>query len=446
MTSRLLPVALLTLATVSVHAAPTQEWFRTANLLAHEYPTCSTLDSAGNFIFAGSGNANSNASDIVLFKYSPTGALVWSRRYAGSYCSPYPKGIAVDKSNNILVVGQKNGATSQALLLKYTPTGSLALAKTLAGTANGVQNFTAAAANATGEIFVAGAITNTATGRDAVVRKYSAAGAVLWTRQYAGGGAVGNAYGELVLNSSGDVIAAGITGNYPSGALLTKIKGATGIAQWIRTYAPAGFNVNLHGLALDSAQNPSLLLSESSTATYLGSVTLAEYLGTTGAPSLSPRKFPAPAGRQHYPTGFAVDSTGSFFIAMDQNWSVAQKFYVQRQLLRVSASGTTLWTRVLNPTTQTVEGGSLLLDSMNNVFLGTNTGAVGGNKVAPILWKYNSAGSKIWTFNPKRGGTMTDVVNTMARKSTGEIYSAGVGYPAAGAQTSDIAVFKIKGG
>ncbi len=95
-----------------------------------------------------------------------------------------------------------------------------------------VEDGMAVAAAADGTVFVAGYGTDAAEARDAWVRRYSAAGAPLWTQTHAGAGGGNDEIRGLLLDDGGNLFATG----YQSTA-------STGFDAWLRSYSLQGAEV-----------------------------------------------------------------------------------------------------------------------------------------------------------------------------------------------------------
>lgn len=143
------------------------------------------------------GSYGSGQTSIFLRKYDMTGALAWEKEYtSGTGNTDRPLGIAADNANVYITgLSQASGSNQTALTLKYNSSGTLQWAtqhSSIDGTtahARGSQ----IAVDASGNVFVAGAISSAAwtTGSDsAYVRnrlltlKFNASGTKQWANVY----------------------------------------------------------------------------------------------------------------------------------------------------------------------------------------------------------------------------------------------------------------------
>jgi len=163
-----------------------------------------TLTSAGN-------------NDIFVAKYDSSGALVWAKR-AGGTVNDQGHGIATDSAGNSYVTGFFSGTAtfgpgeaSQTTLTsaggpdifvaKYNPNGALVWAKRTGGSVNVAEGGRDIATDGTGNSYVTGLFSGTATfglgganattltsagGADFFIAKYDPSGALVWARRAGG--------------------------------------------------------------------------------------------------------------------------------------------------------------------------------------------------------------------------------------------------------------------
>jgi hypothetical protein len=160
------------------------------------------------------GQTNAGMIDAFIRRYDPSGAEVWTRQF-GSAERDIPKGVTLDDAGNVYVVGQTFGALP---------------GQTSAG------------------------------GWDGFLRKYTAAGDEVWTRQFGGGG--GESAASVRIDHAGNAYVVGGTraalpgqtniGDFDS--FIVKLD-AGGNSVWVRQF---GTTVEDYALtvALDRDQNP----------------------------------------------------------------------------------------------------------------------------------------------------------------------------------------------
>lgn len=207
-------------------------------------------DPAGNVYVTGQtsgelpGQKAAGMIDVFLRRYDPAGHEVWTRQF-GSYERDEPKGIALDDSGNIYVVGQTFGTLPgqasaggwDAFIRKYSPAGDELWTRQFGG--RGGESAGAVKVDHAGFAYVVGGTRaalpgqTTAGDYDAFITKWDPAGNSVWVRQF---GTVGEDYALAVaLDGDGAPIVAGETSGLLAGA------GAFGgLDGFARKYDPAG--------------------------------------------------------------------------------------------------------------------------------------------------------------------------------------------------------------
>ncbi len=188
------------------------QWVQAFGDDADQFGTAVATDTAGNIYVTGYffGTASfggaaltSNAWDIVLAKYTPNGAHVWSKRIGGAN---YDMGqtLAVDGAGNVIVGGQFAGTANfggmdltsaggyDGFLAKYDTDGVHQWSKRLGGAS--LDTVTGMGVDAGGNVTAVGYFAGTANfgganltsagNNDVFVVRYSAAGAHQWSNRY----------------------------------------------------------------------------------------------------------------------------------------------------------------------------------------------------------------------------------------------------------------------
>lgn len=112
--------------TVKYSPTGSRLWVRRFNGAANlnDLPEDLTLDANGNVVITGYSHGTNGFDDILSVKYSPTGQLLWGRRFGYAAKDAYGIALAVDSLSNVLVVGESETSTSgsaDALTIKYKP-------------------------------------------------------------------------------------------------------------------------------------------------------------------------------------------------------------------------------------------------------------------------------------------------------------------------------------
>lgn len=221
------------------------------------------LDSNGDVIVTGSRFISGTDWDIITVKYDgTTGAELWAVINPGSAQFDSGVDVAVDGSDNVLVLGSRTGGSmgdTDFLTLKYTPAGSFIWARALGGTGNDLPKVIQV--DASDNIYVAGhrEFAVASTYFDFYVAKYDAAGTLQWSKtEDSGFGKLDTPY-AMTLDAAGDIIlgGSGFTDILNEEDYLTmKFANATGALIWKRTYAgdAEGLDV-INAVVTDAANN-----------------------------------------------------------------------------------------------------------------------------------------------------------------------------------------------
>jgi len=263
----------VTPGTVSTSSVPnTLQWVKTSFPQYQARVNAVRNDSAGNlivvgqfinFVDFGSGQiASFGGLDAFVVKYSPTGVLLWAKGLGGT-ATDNGSGVAIDGSDNIIVVGNFQGS-----------------------------------ANISGTILTA---TGGTLDTDVFLAKYSSAGVLSWAKGY-GSSATDNG-NAVAVDSSGNVFAASRSGglvNFGNGVTATghgsfdltigKFGAAAGVTSWGKMYGGSAAD-NSNGIAVDTDGNVVITGQVSlandvdfgNGATTTNGICVAKYLGSNGS-------------------------------------------------------------------------------------------------------------------------------------------------------------------
>jgi hypothetical protein len=184
-TMKSLFISLALLATAL--AAHAQSWTNTYDSME---PYALVTDDMGNIIVTGS----SLSFVCITVKYSPSGTLLWATNYSGSYSGSGMENagyaVATDKSGNVFVAGStsENGNNVDFVTLKYSPAGALLWRRFYAGPGSNADRAFGVTVDSSGNAIVTGLRPDAGyTAFSFVTLKYSTNGALLWTRSFPAG-------------------------------------------------------------------------------------------------------------------------------------------------------------------------------------------------------------------------------------------------------------------
>jgi hypothetical protein len=255
--------------------------------------------------FGGGALTSAGGGDIVLVKYSSTGAHVWSRRFGGS-ADDIATGVAVDQTTGEAWATGYFGGTvdfgggnltsaggTDIFAVKYSSTGSHVWSRRWGSTSDdkgfGIAVDQAGSMVATGVFinsvdFGAGPVANSA-GGDIFLAKYSAAGICQWSKGFGSTTSLSNESGYgVAFDPSGNVLLTGgvvSTVNFGGGsttgdgwynAFIAKFTGSGGYV-WAKRYPNGTGHSNGRAIESDGAGN-ALATGDFEVAINLGGGTL----------------------------------------------------------------------------------------------------------------------------------------------------------------------------
>jgi hypothetical protein len=415
----------------------TLKWNTFAGSTSTDQPPAVTVDASGN-IYMVSGGYNwgspirpwSGNRDGFVVKFNANGVLQWNT-FLGGAQDDNAKAIFLDANGNIYVTGDSSGtwgspvlpysALGDAFVAKLDPSGAL-LWNTFLGGALGTDTGSGVAADAAGNVYVAGWSEGTwgsplnpyGGGRDVFAAKLNSSGAVVWSTFM--GSSVQEYPSGIGLDGSGYIYIGGYgygtwgtpINPYNSGADIFVVKmNSSGSVVW---------NTFLGGTGNDSVDNATV---DSSGNTYIVGLSTA----TWGSPVDT---FPA--------TNFAVGAT------------------------KVDSSGNLVWNTFMGGATPTGNGGhGIVPDSAGNVYVAGESTANWGSPLIPYLGgsdafvaKLGKNGARAW--NAFLGSTAgNDRGRAVVCDGSGNVIVAGLSNatwgsplrPFAGTNTDDPFVAKL---
>lgn len=219
------------------------------------------LDGAGNAYVVGTtgaalaGQAPAGSFDAFVRKYDPAGHEVWTRQF-GSQVGDGGRGVAVDPSGNVFVVGTTEGALAgqtsaggfDAYIRQYGPGGQELWTRQFGSSADDFA--VAVAIDPAGNPTMAGSTDGTlpgqrsAGGTEAFLRRFDPAGTALWTHQF-GTGSADESWG-VAVDAASNTYVVGTT--VPSSLVPTAPAKTDCFA---RKYDPAGQELWVHQFGTD---------------------------------------------------------------------------------------------------------------------------------------------------------------------------------------------------
>lgn len=317
--------------------------------------TSSVGDSSGNLYVTGFINSTgtglgSNGEAIVVMKLNSSGTLIWQRRenfvIGGVQTSSRGYSIALDTSNNVYITGycgfRSDAANNQrTILMKFDTNGALQWQRVNGYTGFGDMAY-AVALDSSSNVYrvgVSGNGTNPYVGF--MIAKYNTSGTIQWQKFIT----IPNLFAScnaVVVDSSANLYIVGHSGNYGGACngVIVKMATATGTITWQKFVGIATMSNAVYGIAINTANNAIYVVG-----------TANDYASATSAYA---------------------------FVA------------------KYDTNGNLQWQNILNSTSFTDQGRSIVLDSSENVYIAGTT--YDSAKYIPFVAKYNSSGTLQWKY------------------------------------------------
>jgi len=398
----------------------------TYNVYRNDNPRAVATDAQGNVYVTGAVYAGSSGSLYILYnqdwatiKYSPTGQQLWLKKYVGGtgYAEPYD--LAVDAQGNCYVTGYADEPTGdkdeQCVTIKYDANGNQTWVRaydTPNAPVDGDEEGRALAIDAQGNLYVAGRqYTDNESSYDAVLLKYTGAGALVWAQVYEsetyGGGF--DRFRDIAFDGAGNVIVCGDTES-KDGATYTNYDILAA------KYTPAGAKLwsrHVNGAANGWDEGDKIVVDAANNIYVAGTMTVIEdnyddwaLVKYNAAGTLQwSRTYGGDGGNSDRVAGVAVDKDGNAVVAGTVYNSLNNGYYNMR-VAKYSAAGAVLWASEYNDDWDLEDQcESLVMDKNGDVYLSgaSDVGFTPDNEDFDTnisVVKYNGlTGGEVWRYS-----------------------------------------------
>jgi len=362
----------------------------------------------------------------------------WSVSYDGPISSgDMVHGVAVDASGNVVACGYERDDYSSSqpnwLIRKCTPTGELLWSRTYAGTFGTADEASSAAVDASGNVIVAGWYTYDGMNQyiNWMTRKYDGTGSLLWSVSYDGAGHQNDLAYSVAVDSSNNIIVGGYETATGQGYnwLIFKYDPSGGLV-WSRSYnSPANNNDVAYGVAVDGSGNVTAAGYENRPDLGQGYNWLVRKFDA-GGDLLWSRTYNGPANMADVGRAVAVDASGNEYVAGYEQRSAAGINY-RWMIRKYDPGGALLWSRTYG---SAVAGGdnkaySVAVDSGGSVYVaGYEDRSDLGQNLNWLVRKYDADGSLLWSESYNSPANDWDAAEGVAVGANGDVVVAGSEY------------------
>lgn len=366
---------------------------------------------------------------IILSAFIFTSALfsqasqVWVSRYNGPGNSvDQAIAIAVDAAGNVYVTGSSTGSGSNLdyATVKYNSSGVQQWEARYNGPANFIDNATAIAIDASGNVYVTGFSTGTISLSDYATIKYNSAGQQQWVSRYNGPSNGTDEAFSIVVDGAGNVY---VTGESLSGSnydFATVKYNSAGQEQWAARYNGPQSSVD-NGLVVrvDGAGN--VYVTGNSTGSGSGFDYETIKYNSAGQQQWEAR-YNGPNNADDIPTSLEIDNAGNVYVTGGSSGTTSSNDYAT---VKYNSAGQQQWvSRYNGPGNDQDIASSLKVDQYGNVFVtGSSIGQGTATDYATV--KYNSAGAEQWAVRFNGSNNTSDEATALALDAAGNVYITG---------------------
>ncbi len=331
-----------------------------------------------------------------------SGTPLWTQTYPGSTgTGAYWSAVATDNQGNVLVTGIE-GSAGQGLNIvvrKYNSAGTILWTQTVNGTANLDDYGQGIAVDAMGNVFVIGYVANVGTNEDIFIRKYNGAnGATIWTQSYNGPLNINDEGYGVAVNATGDIYVAGAVQNVAGQSYnlwYAKLAGINGTVVYQNAINGAANDIDAGIGVTADANNHFAVTGFTRAVAGVGDVWTTYFTdNVNSATTVWTRTFNGLSNGDDQGATAAFDANGNVLVAGVE--TVTGQNY-NTWLRKYDVAGNVVWTQGYNGVANLADFASgVAVDSAGNIVLaGSETGA---NMKADVwVRKYTSAGASLWT-------------------------------------------------
>jgi hypothetical protein len=372
-----------------LHAQPVQLWLNSFGGTQDQRVTSMASDNAGNIYLAGS-TVTSGLKDYLIVKLNPAGVLQWSKTYSGGVGgNDEATSVTVDNLGNVISTGfmyDNAGTGLELLTIKHSPAGAVLWQKKFNFSVTGsINKRHIVKTDNSGNVYVG-------TTLDAAVSeycflKYSPAGDSLWTVIYQHASV--DQLWAMTLDNSGNIYATGQAGFQ----YLTVKLNSAGALQWSKTYAGPGGADIAYAIDVDNAGN-CYVTGESVHPVTDSDITTVKY-SPAGA-ELWVRRYNGASNFTDIGNSIAADDSGNVYVAGVSAEHSASGFLGQDFIvIKYNSAGDSMWTDKFNGSANRKDEALSVKVGTNGIYAAGYSDETATNLNYRII-KYNPSGGRVW--------------------------------------------------
>lgn len=428
----IITISVLIILSINLTAQVNQVWLAEFNGPANgaDLSNSMVIDLSGNAYIAGESYSASGNNDYITIKYDSNGDTVWVRYYNGPGNNrDVVRAITIDDAGNVYVTGESYGTGNYDIAtIKYNSAGVQQWAARYNGPANGADGSSAIAVDASGNVYVTGYSDGDASPvfrqDDYVTIKYNSSGTEEWATRYDGPGNFHDIPNAIALDENNNVyVTGGSSGSGTRYDYATIKYNSAGVQQWVETYnGPANYDDTANNIAVDNSGNVYVTGSSDGASSDNEDFATIKY-NTAGSQQWLARYDGGGGGDDAY--AMSMDGNGSLYVTGESRAPVSPYSYDYLTVRYNVNNGDTIWTARYNGPASGIDLPlSVVPDQSGNVFV-TGYSDGGGTGYDYATLKYNSTGAQQWLIRYNGSGNGSDIANTVAVDTMGNVYVTG---------------------
>jgi hypothetical protein len=415
----------------AVYGQVTREWVQRFNGSDNRFDIAQGLhlDASSNAYVVGSTASAGSSVDIVVIKYSPAGAILWTYLFNGfgnSVDQPYAS--CIDDAGNCYVAGFTADSNSviKIVTIKINASGQEMWSRVFLPPASSQGLGNCILIDSDNNIVTAGSIKRTNGSFRLTLLKYSPAGDLLDTAFFNVTSSSSEAPVSVCADNASNIYVLGTT-NAVSGyddILLLKYNAAFNLL-WQHT---------LSGTAVASDQPKQILYTGDNKLAVLAAVNnlstgydYGMYRFDTNAALIMQYVYNGTGNNQDIPFAMAIDAANNIHVtgsSRNADTLGSEDFFT----IKIDPTGTLLWGKRYNGVGMGIDYGiSIAVDNTGNVFAG-GTAESHDYHVQYALLKYGSTGDLLWLEEYSAIENHEDFIYTVAVNNNRDIFVTGISF------------------